>query len=293
MKPETELLLGKLMRLMPVKLTSQIGAILGRKEVLSRAGKNEAWVELFYHSIEQISGVSDPAEKRKLLIEFGKQVGRLYAEFNILHRIDQKRLIQIDGIENLDNRTKPSIFVAPHLANWEVIFKVFTGLDNPTCTLYEPRESEQKMAIVNKCRLDWGKNIQLISTSEPMVMRSIQHKLENNCNVFILPDEEKDGYVSAPSLGRTIPYSGNRWMVSRLAVKYSLDVIPMYVERFKSVNFKIHIDKKIRPQTDIENIQSARIVADKIDDVFNYWIRKCPQHWYWMPYLDLNKKPNK
>ncbi|NNJ90152.1 MAG: lysophospholipid acyltransferase family protein [Gammaproteobacteria bacterium] len=290
MKEETELLLAKLLRYFPVSWTSGIGAYLGEQDVLREASDNLPWVNLFYQSIEQLTGVSDSSEKRKLLIEFGRQMGRVYAEFTILQKIDKKGLITINGLENLNNRTRPCLIVLPHLANWELATKVATLADNPTCILYEPRESEQKMAIANQSRLNWGDNIRLLSSAEPMVMKKIVTMLKNNINVCVLPDEEKSGFVNTPSLGRKIPNTGNLWMVSRLAAKHSLDVIPMYVERVKSVNFIIHVDEKISPQKALSQKQNAEAIADKIDELFNQWVRQCPQHWFWMPYLDLNKK---
>ena len=279
MQEQTELLLAKLLRFLPVTWTSGIGAMLGEQDVLKEAREKEPWVELFYDSIEKLTGVSDPAEKRKLLIEYGRQVGRVYAEFTILQKIDKKGLIKINGLENLKDRTRPSLIVLPHLANWEIAIKVATLADNPTCILYEPRETEQKMAIANKSRLGWGEKISLLSSSDPFAMKKIIKMLKSNMNVCILPDEEKSGMVNSPSLGRKIPYAGNRWMVSKLAVKHSLDVIPLYVERVKSVNFTVHIERKISPRKELTDKQNSQAIADQIDMLFNKWVRQCPQHW--------------
>jgi len=293
MNQNVELFMAHLMRFLPIKMVSQIGAHLGRKEILSEFKKNEPWIDDFYHTIESLTGIGDPNEKKKLLIEFGDQVGRVYAEAVILQKIDKKGLIDVEGLENIENLTQPVIFVAPHLSNWEILAKVCTLFNNPTCILYEPRESNERMAIANKSRLAWGENIKLLSSDEPMVMKKILSMLKNNFNLFILSDEEKGGYVYAPSLGRNIPYAGNRWLASRLAVKYSLDVIPLYVERVKATNFVIHIEKKISPQTHINTVLRAKKIADKIDELFELWVRKRPEHWYWMPHLDLNKTIHK
>ncbi len=290
MKEETELLLAKILKYLPVSWTSGIGAILGEQDVLKEADQKLPWVETFYQSIEQLKGVTDPSEKRNLLIEFGRQVGRVYAEFTIIQKMDRKGLINIVGRENLKNRTRPSIFVLPHLANWEVATKLTTIFDNPTCILYEPRESEQKMAIANQARLDWGDQVSLLSSADPLVMKKIINLIKNKINICILPDEEKSGSVNTPSLGRDLPYAGNRWMVSKLAAKHSLDVIPLYVERVESCKFIIHLDEKISPNKAIGYNENAKAIADKIDDLFNKWVLQCPEHWFWMPYLNLNKK---
>ncbi|BCN92728.1 lipid A biosynthesis lauroyl acyltransferase [Thiomicrorhabdus immobilis] len=293
MHPRFELILAWLMKFLPVNITSKIGAILGRMEVLRAAKKDRKWVARFYNNLEQLHAVSAEKDKKKWLIEFGEEFGRLYAETTILQKIDKLNRIKIEGLENLQNRTRPTIFIAPHISNWEIILKVFTQLDNPTCALYEPRENEQRMKIVNSARLGWGKKIHLISTEQPMAMKKLQSMLKNNSNLFVLPDEEKEGMVFAPSLGRHIPYAGNRWMLSRLAVKFSADVIPIHVERVKSTHFVIYIDKKIQ-YSDIDNraidkVEQAKLIADEIDVRLNQLVRKSPHLWYWLPYLDLKK----
>lgn len=293
MHPRLELILAWLMKFLPVNITSKIGAILGRMEVLRAVKKDRKWVARFYNNLEQLHAVSDEKDKKKRLIEFGEEFGRLYAETTILQKIDKLNRIKIEGLENLQNRTRPTIFIAPHISNWEIILKVFTQLDNPTCVLYEPRESTQRMKIVNSARLNWGENVQLVSTDKPMAMKELQSKLNENFNLFILPDEEKGGMVFTPSLGRKIPYSGNRWMLSRLAVKFSADVIPIHVERIKPTHFVIYIDKKIQ-YSNIDNqmadkVVKARLIADEIDLRFNQLVRKSPHLWYWLPYLDLKK----
>lgn len=289
MHPVVEKLLAALMRIMPVKMVSDIGAWFGRREVLSEQAKQRRWVELFNGHMQSLCGITDTREQQLRLLEFGAQIGRVYSEFTILQRIDKQGLISITGLEHLQGRTDPAIFVAPHMSNWEVGFKLFADLDIPVCQLYEPRESEQRMAIANRCRLAWSDKVQLLSTSEPMVMKKIHQLLKQGVNLYILPDEESDDYVHAPSLGRDIPYSGNRWMISRLAVKMGIDIIPFYVERVSAVKFVIHINPIIRPERSLPEEMAAKQVADRIDALFDQWVRSRLEHWYWLSYLDSGK----
>jgi len=291
MNPKLELILANVMRYLPVNVTSKIGAIMGRQEVLKAAKKNRKWVARFYDNLEQLSAITSEHDKKEKLIEFGEEFGRLYAETTILQKIDKLKHIKIEGLENLKNSTRPTIFIAPHISNWEVIVKIFTQLDTPTCGLYEPRENKHRMTIVNKARLNWSENIQLFSTAEPMVMKKLQTALKNKCNLFILPDEEKQGMVYAPSLGRKLPYTGNRWMLSRLAVKFTADVIPLHVERLNSTHFIVHIEPKIETKVDntLNQVENAQMIADEIDRIFNQLILKAPHKWYWLPYLNLKK----
>jgi len=282
-----EIGLAEAMRYLPVSWTSGIGAKLGELTVRKAERNDEPWVKRFYENVERLCGARALSDQKALLLAYGQQVGRLYAEYTILQKIDRQGLIEVIGEENLRNTTKPVLFTSPHLANWEVVFKVLSDQEQPACVLYEPRETGARMKIANQARLDWGDNISLASTSEPMVMRKLDTLLKQKTNLYILADEEKAGFVSAPSLGRDIPYSGNRWMLSRLAAKHGVDVVPLYVERIASTRFKVHVDERISPDPGLDRTQRAKRIADRIDQKFEAWVKLRPEHWYWLPYLDF------
>ena len=287
MNAKLELVLVKLMQVLPISWTSAIGGMMGKQEMLKAQRKRRKWVSRFFYNVEALKGIKDDKVKQQMLMQFGEEFGRLYAETTILQKLDKLGHLKIVGLQKLEQTLKPRIFVAPHISNWEMIFKVFTKLDNSTYVLFEPRESKQRMQIVNNARLAWDKKVELISTSEPMAMKKLKQALQKGSNIFILPDEEVDGMVQAPSLGRQIPYAGNRWMLSRLAVAHNVDVIPLSIKRSSKINFQITVHDKITPKRSMNNKQRAQDVADQIDQLFNHLVMQSPQSWYWLPYLNL------
>lgn len=291
MHSKFELLLVKCMRVLPIDWTSAIGGVMGKQEVLRAQKKKRKWVFSFFKNIEVLTGITDPKTQQQRLMQFGEEFGRLYAETTILQKIDKAGNIHLKGLQNLEQATTPKIFIAPHLSNWELIFKVFTLLDNKTYVLYEPRENTQRMQIVNAARLAWDKKISLISTAEPMAMKKLKQALNNGANIFILPDEEVNGMVKAPSLGRQIPYAGNRWIVSRLAAYHQVDIIPISVKRLIKVRFEVTIHKKLSSNPSLDAKQNPLYLADEIDHLFNTLISEAPHNWYWLPYLNLQSDP--
>ena len=283
-----EIGLAEAMRYLPVSWTSGIGAKLGEITVRKAEKNNDPWIKRFYMNAEQLCGARSINDQRALLLAYGRQVGRVYAEYTILQKMNHQGLIEVIGEEHLQNTSKPVLFTSPHMANWEVVFKILSEQKESACVLYEPRESKARMEIANRARVAWSKKICLASTSEPMVMRKLDKFLSEKTNLYILADEEKAGFVSAPSLGRDLPYVGNRWMLSRLAAKHGVDVIPVYVERTASTSFKIHIDEKISPNPSLDRTKAAKQIADQIDEKFDAWVRRQPEHWYWLPHFDSN-----
>jgi lauroyl/myristoyl acyltransferase len=286
-----ELALANAMRYLPVGWTSAIGAALGEREVLRAAKSGKLWVKRFNENIEVLRAATTPAEQRKYLVEYGRQVGRLYAEYTILQKIDRQGRLAIEGKENLKDLKTPVIFVAPHMSNWELVGKVMTLMGNPGCGLYEPRENKVRMRIANEARLAWGDESSLISTRSAGVILQLTRKLAAGHNLLIYADEEKQNYVQAPALGRDIPYAGNRWLVARLAVRHNIDVVPVCIERTDKTYFKAVIGRRLEMPSQGSSETKARVLADQIDEYFDTWVRSRPEHWYWLPMLDLNESP--
>lgn len=291
MNPKLLKAIQLLLRFLPVETVSNYGAMMGRRRVKKAIDMKRLWVERFYNNLEEISGITCTQEKYKYLLEFGEEFGRLYAETIVMHKIEKQNRVEFTGLDNLSNTSRPCVFVAPHISNWEVLLKVSSLVENNTCDLYEPREDEHVMDAVYRARRVWTDRLKFLSTDNPMAMKELQNHLQEGTNLLIFPDEEKDGMVKAPSLGRKIDYAGNRWMLSRLAVKYSLDIIPLYVERLGPAKFKVHIQTKIESVADsnapLTKREQAKQIADEIDVRFDRWVRKTPHLWFWLPYLKL------
>lgn len=288
MKQEHEVLLAEAMRHLPISLTSGLGALMGRREVLKDRKAGKAWVARFNKNAERLCGAHTDQAKREALIAYGRQAGRVYAEFTILQKLARKGRIEVVSDTGLTGRSEPALFTFPHMANWELALWPISWQHNRTCVLYEPRESGARMLIANRARQALGgTRIDLLSSRTPMVMRKIERALHNGHNLVLLCDEESGGRVHAPLLGRAPTYTGNRWLLARLAVKHRLDVVPLCVERIGSVRFKVHIEQKISPRPGTDRKADARRIADQVDAVFERWVRAHPQHWYWMSELNL------
>jgi len=275
---------------LPIRWTSAFGAVIGGLVTRHAIWINTPAVTRFYKSIEKITGITSAEIHKKCLIEYGRQTGRVYAEFTLIQKIDQQGHITIEGEENLGDLCTPVIFIVPHLANWELVAKVLCLMTNPTCYLFKPIESEAQMRIVHKARSSWGRDPSFVSTDSPQPMRQLIKKLFAGENLVILPDEIKHGYIWGPLLGREIPYCGNRWMVARLAVKYNIDIVPLCVERINKIDFKITIAKRIPVPCGGNKDSKAKYLSDQIDHKIDGWVRKRPEHWFLVRYMDFDKE---
>ena len=89
-------------------------------------------------------------------------------------------------------------------------------------------------------------------------------------------------------LGRRIPYTGNRWLTARLAVRYRADILPVHVERVGAARFRLVIAPKLVALGSDED-ERARSLADQMDGLLNSWIGSQPDHWYGLWEFDLDQ----
>lgn len=282
-----ELGISVLMRYLPIGWTSSIGAYFGTRFARNGIAAGRKWIKRLHHNIERLNGVTDPATRQARIIDYARQVGRVYAEFAVQQRIVAAGRLEVVGREHLENLSRPAIFVSGHLANWELVGHLHTLMANAGCALYDPPESPIRHRLAIRARSAWRSDSQLVAASSKALFQ-IAKALHAGCNLLIYVDEQRDGYIWAPSLGRQIPYAGNRWLASRLAVRHQADIVPVHIERIGDDCFRVIIEAKLLPGEGSED-QRARFLADQIDQRLETWIRARPEHWYWLAMLDLDK----
>ena len=170
--------------------------------------------------------------------------------------------------------------------------------------LYLPLGGGIREKIALQARKAWP-DLELIPAS-PNAMLGIDAVLRldravnEGKNLAIFVDEERHGYVWSPSLGRSLPYAGNRWIAARLAARHNINIVPAFVERLGLARYRIVVQPALeRPQCTTSQAL-ARYLADQIDERVEAWVRPRIENWYWLPYfesdlpcpMDRNAKPS-
>lgn len=281
-----ELGLSVLMRHLPVTWVSAIGAWFGARYGRRGIAAGRKWVKRLHGNIERFGGVADPAERERRIVDYTRRVGSIYAEFTVLQRLVEEGRVEVVGVEHLQGLSRPAILASAHLANWELVGHVLTLLEGAGSVLYDPPANPIRHRLAVEARLAWrrGRDGELVPAS-PGAMRHLTRAIAQGRNLLMYVDEERDGYIRAPSLGREIPYAGNRWLTARLAARYQADVVPVHVEHLGQARYRVVIEPKLIPgEGDAET--RARSLADQMERHLDTWIRAHPEHWYWLPWFE-------
>jgi len=280
-----ELWLAMLLGRLPPAWASAVGAWLGAQRGRRGIAAKRLWVERLDRNLDRLGAPLPPGGRDQRVIAYTSRIGRLYAEYPVLHKLAREGRLELVGRGHLTDLPRPAILVSCHLANWELVGHVLALLDAPASALHDPPENPVRRRLAARARLGWLPDSQLIPPS-PQALRQLCRALANGRNLLLYIDEVRDGHLWAPSLGRCLPERGNLWLAARLAVRYRADLLPVHVERVGAARFRIVISPKLAPPGGGE-AERTRSLADQLDQWLETQVRAHPEHWYGLWEVDL------
>lgn len=169
--------------------------------------------------------------------------------------------------------TRPKIFVAAHLANWEIVTGVIRQMGLPLVVIYSPQKNPLVDRLVQKRRApadcDFVPNAGGLQKAAAALN-------EGRC-LGLLTDQRADG-------GRPIEFFGleaeTTDVAARLAVGFGCELVPVRVERLGSARFRVTFHEPIEPG-DVEAGQKDKALdmTRRLQALFEAWIRERPDQW--------------
>jgi lauroyl/myristoyl acyltransferase len=286
-RPKTEELfeafMVQLLRRLPITWASWLGGEIGARRGRAALKGTGLWVQRLRRNIAQFSGITDPDELDRRVIGFTGRIGQQYAEYTHLQRLYASGRVEVVGGEHLDVAGRPFILVSCHVANWEYVCALAYKSADWTA-LYLPLGRGIRQKSVLDARKAWP-GVGFIPAS-PSAARQLDRTLQQGKGLLIYIDEEKKGYVWGPSLGRALPYAGNRWLAARLAVRHDVNIIPVFVEYLGLAKYRVVVQPALERPAGMAGEALARHLADQIDARAEAWIRPRIESWYWLPYFE-------
>ena len=105
------------------------------------------------------------------------------------------------------------------------------------------------------------------------VRESIEY-IKKNYSIALMIDQrvsegEKIDFFDRPAFTSTLP--------AQLAMKFNLDIVPVYIERDHHDNFTIEFKNRINPS----NFENKFILTKELNNVLEKMIIKNPNQWIW------------
>jgi KDO2-lipid IV(A) lauroyltransferase len=238
-----DLSLYRVMRSLPVSAVSRIGAtlgqIMGRRAHPAADARVVAALRHFRSDLALEPGALEAAQTR-----LWANVGRVYAEFCVLHKIVPQGRATIDDpgtFEAVLADGRPVIVPFVHLGNWETIhIQIVDRAPGRLGGLANPLPSNRvraQVAAMQRGRL--GAEVMTIDGN--VWRRAVQHLEQRAGILFVASDEQAEDHVSTPSCGRALDSRGNLGKIVRIAARTGAIVLPLYSERLAGASFVTHV----------------------------------------------------
>ena len=183
--------------------------------------------------------------------------------------------IEVNGQENLDEikkLNKQVIFISGHFSNFELMAMHLEKSGINLCAVYRPLNNIFLNEIMEKIRLKYICKNQ-IKKGIGGLKKLISLKKKNFSTALMIDQRVSEGIMSnffgEKALTTTIP--------AQLVKKFSISVVPVYIERIKGINFKITISKPLNFSKD----KSTQNITDELNEILQNIIMRRPEQWIW------------
>ena len=171
---------------------------------------------------------------------------------------------------SLDN--KPVIFISGHFANFELMSMEITKKKINLATIYRPLNNFFLNPFMEHVRKKYVCKNQ-IKKGRRGVKESVEY-IKNNHSIALMVDQrvtegEKIKFFDKEALTTTLP--------GQLALKYKLDIVPIFIERTNNNLFKMNVYEPIKPSSFKDTSQ----VSEKLNKIIENMIIKNPNQWIW------------
>jgi KDO2-lipid IV(A) lauroyltransferase len=200
-----------------------------------------------------------------------------YAHLDVIciHEAEQRLQIEVaEEIETFRNPARPSIFVAAHQANWEIVPATTLKYGFPLAVVF----TEPDNPWIAKRMAAWRKVLDFQMLPRDDSMRPMIRAINEGRSIGIIMDRRVDS-------GKPIPFFGmDKWTTlvpAKLALRYDCQLVPVKVERLQNCRFKVRFFPPIKPDNTLKDENSQAIqMTTQINRYFEQWIRANPQDWF-------------
>ena len=204
--------------------------------------------------------------------------GRVFAEYMFIKNFRSGELnknIILEGEEVLQDikiNKKRVVFISGHFSNFELMAMQIEKIGIKIAAIYRPLNNIFLNQIMEKIRKNYICKYQIkkgIGGIKELV------KLNNDgFSTALMIDQRvsegvKSNFFNEKAFTTTIP--------AQLVNKYKIPVVPIFIERFDNVKFKITVVKPIN----FDENKSVEDITDHLNKILENFIKNKPNYWIW------------
>jgi KDO2-lipid IV(A) lauroyltransferase len=261
-------LLGlKLSRIYFSYLFINIGQIIKSDQVINK-------------NLDKFIGSYNADKQRKIKLKMWTNYGKTFVEYLFLKKFRKNNShLKIEGeniLQEIMKKNKPVIFVSGHFANFELMSMELTKRNIKVATIYRPLNNFFLNPFMEYVRRKYICNNQ-IKKGRAGVKNAINY-IHNNHSIALMIDQRvSEGkrllFFEHMALTTTLP--------SQLAVKYHLDIVPIYISRNENDDFKMKVYEPIKNLNNKNSEINKLDLTISLNKILEQMIQKDPGQWIW------------
>tara|TARA_Y100001936_G_scaffold221813_1_gene237138 strand:+ start:40 stop:900 length:861 start_codon:yes stop_codon:yes gene_type:complete len=260
-------------KILRLKISSAIGGKLFQFLGPMFRSKN-----LIHNNIKKALPNLNDKEIRMINNQMWNNYGRIFAEYMFLKNLRSnlnKSNIIVDGQEILDQIKKtntPVVFISGHFSNFELMAMQIEKAGIKLAAIYRPLNNKFLNIIMERVR---KKHICKVQIKKGITgLRDVIKLYKKNYSTALMIDQRvsegiKIKFFNHDALTTTIP--------AQLVKKFKMPIVPIFIERFEKINFKITIKQPLHFS---ENDTIESITKD-LNQILEEMILKKPDQWIW------------
>ena len=234
--------------------------------------------ELINSNIKRAFPKIDEINLKKITTSMWNNYGRVFAEYMFIKNFRSGELnknIILEGEEILQDikiNKKRVVFISGHFSNFELMAMQIEKIGIKIAAIYRPLNNIFLNPLMEKIRKNYICKFQIkkgIGGIKELV------KLNNDgFSTALMIDQRvsegiKSNFFNAKAFTTTIP--------AQLVKKYKIPVVPIFIERFDDVKFKVTV---LKPINFNEN-KSVEDITDHLNKMLENFIKEKPDYWIW------------
>ena len=233
---------------------------------------------LIYSNIKKALPNINANELNEIYTSMWNNYGRVFAEYMFIKKFRQDRLssnIVIKGgeiLENIKRNKQRVVFISGHFSNFELMAMQIEKMGIKVAAIYRPLNNIFLNRIMEKIRKNYICKFQIkkgIGGTKKLVKL-----IKDGFSTALMIDQRvsegiRSNFFEEKAFTTTIP--------AQLVKKYKIPVVPIFIERFDDIKFKMIVERPINFQ---EN-KSVEEITNDLNKLLERMILQKPNYWIW------------
>jgi len=232
------------------------------------------------NNLDKFIGSYNEEIREKIKVSMWSNYGKIFVEYLFLKKFKKNNShISIKGehfLQEIIKKNKPVIFVSGHFANFELMSMELTKKNIKLATIYRPLNNfflNPFMEHVRKtfiCKDQIKKGLAGVKSAINYIRKDFSIAMMIDQRVS---EGKKLPFFNHMALTTTLP--------SQLAVKYQLDIVPIYISRNVDDSFQMEVYEPIKISKDKDSETKKLNISLQLNKILENMISKDPNQWIW------------